>query len=86
MENLVPPNPPTTGFVLSSDDMPMTRPKSPFELTMAQSLHIERLKRDIQRVSPDDIGYLQGMFVDLAQQLLIKSNVCHALMMGQKLF
>jgi hypothetical protein len=66
--------------VKGKDDVPMERPESPFELTMAQQLHLERLRRDVQKAHPDD---LRQMIIDLASQLLVKSNIANALMRGK---
>lgn len=75
---LIPPNP--TEHAITKDDMPMSKADSPFELSLTQSLHLERLKRDVAVANPDD---LREMTVMLASQLMIKSNICNALMRGK---
>jgi hypothetical protein len=80
MEKPVPPNPPPNGtHQITNEDLAMKRPESPFEMTLSQKLHIERLRRDVERAHPDD---LRPMVVELATQLIIKSNVANALMRG----
>jgi hypothetical protein len=81
MEKAVPPNPPQhCTHSLTSEDMPIPKSDSPFELSLSQSLQMERLKRDVELTSPEE---LRKIVVMLSQQLLIKSNLCNALMRGK---
>lgn len=75
--DITPPKP--TKHIVTKEDLPL-RPDSPFELTLNQSLELERIKREVNQANPDD---LKGMIVSLLFQLMIKNNICTALMKGQ---
>lgn len=70
------PVPPIEPHILGKDDLG-AKPESPFDLSINQQLHLERLSRDVKTSPRQD---LEDMTMALARQLLIKSNIACALM------